>query len=142
MRDLTVSVVPCTHSTEVDTSQEQTRLPLRWSQAPAVGREGKMSKQSTSDLPLQVFCGICICQFTSFKRTRCSQDQKFKQTIFQLITRKHYNIFRASRKGSSAPCLPAGASSIPIVPSPLSFALARPFLGLTTVSGAQCKTVW
>jgi len=92
LEHLLTSVDPCTHSREVNTSQEQTRLPLRRSQAPAVGREGKTSKQSRLDLPLQVFCGICIFQLTSFKRTGCSQDRKSKQSS---ISVDHYNFFQS-----------------------------------------------
>lgn len=104
--------VCCTHSREVDTSQEQARLSLRWPQALAVRTEEKMSKQSRLDLPLQIFCRICIYQL-HLRWLDASRTENLSKAIFQLITWKHEHFCRTSVKGSNAPCLP---SSIPIVP--------------------------
>lgn len=71
-----------------------------------------MSKQSRLDLPLQIFCRICIYQL-HLRWLDASRTENLIKAIFQLITWKHEHFCRTSVKGSNAPCLP---SSIPIVP--------------------------
>lgn len=131
LRDLMMCVVV---TAELDTSQEQTRLSLRCSQALVVGRERKMSKESRLDLPLQIFCRICICQLNW---TGCFQDWKFNQSNISDDQLKTLAFLQCQCEGFQC-----SLSTILHLHSPLSGPLAELFLRLRTVSGTQFKTVW